>query len=69
MLSHTEDFTLDYRGKCRSLVQPSLQVQSTAALYEHPPPKRITENPSLIHWSIHMTSAMLKTSHRKDTSS
>lgn len=69
MLSHTEDFTLVYRGKFRYLVQLCLLVESTAALQEQTPPKRITENPSLIHWSIHMTSTVPKTSPSKDMSS
>lgn len=32
--------------------------ESTAALHEQTPPKRITANPSLIHWSINMTSTV-----------
>lgn len=48
MLSHTVDFNLDYRGKCSYVVQP----ESTASLHEQTPLKRITENPSLISWSI-----------------
>lgn len=48
MLSHTVDFNLDYRGKCSYVIQP----ESTASLHEQTPPKRITENPSLISWSI-----------------
>jgi len=52
MLSHTEDFNLDYNGKCRCLVQLCMWLDSAEALHEQTHPKRIT---SLIHWSIHMT--------------
>lgn len=60
MLSHTKDFNLEYRGERAQVFWYSCiyRFESTAALHEQTPPKRITENPSLIHWSIHMTSTV-----------
>ncbi len=64
MLSHTEDFNLDYRGKCRYFIQSLVAWVNCGSAWANPP-KRITENPSLIHWSIHTTSTVPKTSHSK----